>query len=464
MAQTKEKYSKIILEFTADEWILVGLSNGLQQADLDKYENLHALINHIVRNLPSEFTDPENDFYYFKSTTEKNGEESIELIQTPAKPGDYKPKILTHRKFALGIESYRELIAKDEKDFGSTKFKPSKPLSEDSLDENPDQLTETIRLLGLLDPSSQQFSEIFNFLNQKRPNKPKKDENPTSHLAGIYKQKIRYNPDMEITRFLTQVESYAHANGIFDDTDIIALAKAGLNQHDEGAMAIDLVADEIFYTWSNFKAKIIKILGHSKEYYRQKFYGFKRNDEKLGLALSKLSQSFRRGWEINREFSIIEKDMIKSQFINSLDGNLKIMLKAEEHKLTLETILERATQLETCFEPSHKVSAISNTGKTPEKINDILEQLAKQHQEMLKMQKDHANAINKLSAQNSHPNPKFNSQKSNSNKSKRDPEVYKVLQGLCANFVKGQECRRKNCMYKHDGVITAEQLKAVGKK
>ena len=425
--KTTEKYSKTLGHFTVEEWLLLGLEGGLQLDDLKKFASKKELINHIGVNCTKFFEDYSQPIY-FKST-EANGKAQLSIIDEPTDPKTYKEK--KNSRWELSEAQLREIIAKSADDLKSKTVDLESLRSQHSMIEAVSEDGETTR-------SERAVSEQGN------------------KVLGIYKQKIRYESDMEITRFLTQVETYTYANGISNDSDMIAIAIAAINQTDEGSLAHGLISDSDYENWDAFKTKLSKILGHGKKYYRHKFETFQRGSMRLGLALSTLTQSFRRGWGITDTLTENEEEMIKAQFVRSLSGSLKLLLKAEVSKLTLDTILDRAIELEACFDEdaTESVNAIPKAPEVPDKLTNILESLQSQHKSMMDMQRKCTEAISRLDLsgkQNS------NNNQSKGSSSKRSGFDYKKLQGLCIYYTQGKKCHNRFCRYKHDGPISQEQ-------
>ena len=94
--------------------------------------------------------------------------------------------------------------------------------------------------------------------------------------VGLLKQKLKYDSNQNISRFLNSVESYALANGVTSDDNFIAISNAILHQDSEAASAVDLLTKHDYASWSSYKRKIKTILDHSADYYREKFNSFKR--------------------------------------------------------------------------------------------------------------------------------------------------------------------------------------------
>ena len=218
-----------------------------------------------------------------------------------------------------------------------------------------------------------------------------------------------------------------------------------LTQSDEGALAIQL-CDNDKKDWASFKSKLISILGHSTDYYKSMFRNFKRTDNmRLGLALSTLTQYFRRGWGItNRELSPIESEMIKEKFISSLQSPLRVMLKAESNKLSLENILDRSAELEVCFSQENPESGAVNSIENPNNCNEILSSLKRSHERMVEL----IESFKPMSKES--PTPR-----------KSNPEIFRKLNGLCSFYVKGIDCPKTTCRYKHEGQVTDEQREVV---
>ena len=451
MTTTKEKYSKDVLSFTSTEWALVGNSLG-EAAEFDsQYDNKRKFIHYIYNKYKAEFADLSKK-YFFK-ICEREGIEYVHHVTDPMHESQYTPKL--NGRWTFTTEAFNAIVSAEPATFktASLPVQKAKHISEDSLNNLP------------IGDENRDTHVVQNNVIRQFPESSKGQIPQNNYVSGLYKQKLKYTADTEINRFLKQVETYASANNCYADHEKIAITLAALNQCDEGAMAHELCDMQELSEWHLLKLKLIKILGHSPEYYRQQFTSYKRKSgEKLGLTLSKLTQFFKRGWEISRLLTMIESDMVKSRFIDSLEGNIQVMLKTEEHRLTLDTILERAIQLETCFNgPSATISAIRPKPEVPDKMTEILSALQNDHREMLKIQKkcteDLKTCMNGISQIKTGSNSKTESKPS---RRRNDPAVYKVLNGLCAFFVKGKTCRREDCKYKHDGEITEEQRKAVG--
>ena len=425
---TKEKYFKTLEHFTVEELLLLGLEGGNQMTDLQKFTTKKELINHIGISCTKFFEDFSRQIF-FKST-ETNGKETLTIMMDePLDQKSYKEKKNT--RWTLTEAEIRAIIGKTAADVKAT----------------------TADLSSLRD--GHEMIEAISEDDVPSERAPSEQGNHNKVL-GIYKQKIRYESDMEITRFLTQVETFAYANGISNDSEMIAIAVAAINQTDEGELAHGLINDSDYDNSDAFKSKLSKILGHGKKYYRHKFETFQRGSMRLGLALSTLTQAFKRGWGITEALTENEEEMIKAQFVRSLSGSLKLLLKAEVSKLTLETILDRARELEACFdeEASDQINAIQKAPEVPDKLTNILESLQAQHKSMMEMQRSCSQAISRLSleSQNSNQNRSQNSQPR-----RKTNFDYKMLNGLCIYYAQDKQCKNRFCRFKHSGPISQEQ-------
>ena len=426
---TKEKYFKTLKNFTVEEWLLLGLKGGLELDVLKKFSTKKQLINHIGTNCTQFFNDLTQPIYF--KASEVDGKTKLSIItDEPVEAKSYTEKKNT--RWALTDQQIQEIIGKSAEEFEET----------------------SIDLESLQSAHSMIDAPLSEASQSERPPTPAPEKG--NKVAGIYKQKIKYESDMEINRFLTQIETYSYANGISDDHDMINIAVAAISQTDEGSLAHGLISGSDYEDWEAFKSKLAKILGHGKKYYRHKFETFQRGTMRLGLALSTLTQAFRRGWGITEDLSENEQEMIKAQFVRSLNGSLKLLLKAEINKLTLETILDRAIELEACFdeEATENVNAVQKAPEVPDKLTNILESLQSQHKSMMDMQRSCAQALSRLSLEGKTQTQ--DNRPSGPSKS-RGRFDYRKLQGLCIYYAQGKECKNRFCRFRHNGPISQEQ-------
>ena len=411
-----EHYGRVCKRFgdlTARDWLSIGIKSGLTKPVLKAQGTKENLIKFIYSEKKTwlEAYDLEKDFIWFHNYDEKRGNDIV-CMQTvtfdrPANAEEYKHQPAQAR-FFLSPERIREIFTaeNDSVDMDS--------LNDVTFDEN--------------------VSESGSSRNGAST--PKSGSN-----AVTFRTKLKYEADTEISRFLNCVESYAKANNIQNDEGKISITITCLNQTDEGALAVNILSDYDQSTWDLFKAKLISVLGHSPDYYKAQFQSFQRGSMRLGLALSTLTESFKRGWVIRRALTTIESDMVKERFINSLEGPLRVMLKAEAPKLSLDTILSRASELENCFATDQLSVTNSISDKSPSSTPDILSILSQNHKEMMQLQNQFLKA--------------FSGMKSDSRKPRGT--MLKPLNGLCSFYAKGSECKRENCRYRHEGPVSESQ-------
>ena len=296
-------------------------------------------------------------------------------------------------------------------------FVKNAAISEDKVSEDSDKQN-TLSIIENKEGKTKSTTPRFNFVN-----------------------KLKYEPDMEISQFLTSVESFCQANSIHKEQHMINITISCLNQQSESGLACNILSDDDKRTWASFKAKIQSILGFSKEHYKAKFNSYKKiEQEKLGITLSNLVNCFKRGWGTgDRPLYSIESELILERFISSLpDGSLKTMLKAEKRLLTLENVLERANELESVFD-TQQVNSVNQ--KSP--ISEIVQKLKEGHEE-LKSQ--------------------FARMKNDEHQKKRASKrqvSLKTLGGLCSYYVLNNECPRQECRYRHTGPVSEEQQQLV---
>ena len=412
---------KFLGDLTTQDWYAVGQKLGVQSDVSKSVKNKRQLIQLVYRHNRQWFNEwdiENNKIYFYKYDQTTNGKQHTILntsFDEPTNSDEYQHKPAMSNNFLA--ENKLNEIFNEENGFDIKAFDNL------NISESVDSDADTKSLLT---------SEVLS--------KPRNKSN-------VFQQKLRYDPDTEINRFLSCVESYAKANCITKEKQMISITISCLNQSDEGALAVNIVSEADKQSWNSFKAKIISILGHSPDFYKSKFKVFKRDDMKLGLALSTLTQYFMRGWGISdRSLYPLEQEIIMERFIESCDKPLSVMLKAEKTKLTLDTVLSRASELEMCF----AVEAV-NSIENPQSTNEIIDALKKSHQDFMDLQQEFREEISALKQ-------KFTN---NGQKRKPNPEVFKKLGGLCSFYVKNIDCPRTNCRYRHSGPISLEQQEVV---
>ena len=417
-------YKKKMSSFLVNDWKVVAQKTGVDRSSLNAPKEK---IIKMVYSKDNSIKEKVNDFFYFRT----KGNILKYFAETPENSESFGEQVAA-TQHQVSVEKLNELF--------------------DQVDEESNDLDCTIYMNDDLEDSQ---------INSVRNDMPYK----------ALSRKIRYEPKQEIQRFLSQVETFGKANGIEDEKSLIAIAVAALDQTDEGSVAKETLNDMDLTYWSQFKTKLTKLLGHSPEYYRNYFSNFKRNEMRLGLALSCLTQAFKRGWGINdRPLNELEKKMIITTFINSLDGPLKVMLKSEERNLTFDSITERALELDSCLGKSEQLNALTLDpfAVQPVAINavqpastqmaDILKLLTTQHNDMMNIMKSFT--MQNQSNENYHQR-NSNYRGSNRKRPGLTPEQRSALNGMCSHYVKGRSCTRANCAYKHNGVITEEARNAL---
>ena len=291
-----------------------------------------------------------------------------------------------------------------------------------------------------------------------------------------YHQKLKYEPSHGIEAFIRSVESYANANEITNSEKMVSIAKTALNTSEDGLLLQDALTPAENQNWTLFKAKLLQLLGNPPDYYRDLFRSFRRGANKLGLAMSRLTQAYKRGFlENDSELSENDKRHIKLQFIASLDNPLKGLVKAEEKHLTFDNIAERAAELERCFGrdfhpegaaallyPEGRVQMVNavNEAKTQDTLNmkmielltQAINQGKTQHEQMLKMFRNSGQSSNSGQNSNYSSRNQFGSAELKPRRILSDAEKEK-LQGFCLNHVKFGKCRfMDRCIYKHGSV------------
>ena len=413
---------KFLGDLTTQDWCAIGQKLGVKSDESKSVKNKRELIQLVYRHNKQWFKDwdiENNKIYFYKFDRTFKGKKTLVIntsFEEPNNPENYEHKPAMTQNF---LSKDQLLSIFDEEEISSD----YQALDDLKISESVNSDHDTQSLLAQEDSA-----------------KPKSKSN-------VFHQKLRYDPDTEINRFLSCVESYAKANCITKEKQMIQITQTCLNQSDQGSLAVNIVSDADKQSWSKFKAKIISILGHSPDYYKSQFKTFKRNDMKLGLALSTLTQYFMRGWGISdRQLYPIEKEIILERFIESCNKPLSTMLKAEKTKLTLETVLSRASELEMCF-AAETVNSIEN----PQSIPEIIDVLKQNHKDFMELQKEFREELSAMKQKLTN----------NTQKRKPNPEVFKKLSGLCSYYVKNVECPRSNCKYRHSGPISPEQLEVV---
>ena len=409
-----DKCYKLYGDLTTKDWIAIGKKLELSVDELKKTRTKGQLIKFIYDQKQQWFDALDlaaDRIYFYKFVIEKESKKVTILntqFEQPPDAADYEYSPAQVR-FFLSVDKIKALCKGDfDNDEMELNIMDDYKVNEETANATNHRSNQSETTENLM---------IDNQLSLDQPKSKVK-------VAG-FRTKLKYEPDDEIERFLSCVESYCHANNLTSDDSKISITLTCLNQTDEGALAVNILTDTDKSSWSVFKGKLIQVLGHSRDYYKNQFKQFKRNSMRLGLALSTLTQYFKRGWGIvDRELTPIEEDMIKDRFINSLDMPLRVMLKAEANKLTLRTILSRSSELEICFSSDQNQSQVVNSIESPQNCGEILDALKASHTQMMDMMKSFSGLYKDDKSKRKRPNP----------------EIFKKLNGLCSFYVKGVDC------------------------
>ena len=449
---SEETYSKTLRHLTITEICTYGLAKDI--IGLDIKDRLKDAIAKILNKEPT-FLDDESKIFYFKKS--RNGRK-YELISNPKNVASFPLKIMS--------EDQRINIEELKNNFDELKSNDGLELDEDIKAENEENVPET-RQAGKIDQTLDvnTIQALLTALNSKTGS--------TSNKSLNFRPKLKYEPTHGIEAFIKSVECYGEANDIIDKKKWIAIAKTALNASEDGLLLQDALLPAEEEDWDLFKNRLLSILGNPPDYYRDVYRSFRRGTQKPGLAMSKLTQAYKRGF-LNNGQSLTDSDKqhIMHQFINSLDNPLRGLVKAEEKTLTFGKCADRVAELERCFGsgfapqsaaslmfPEARVQMVraENAEQTQntvqlkmiELMNSMIEQSKNQHAEMMK--NIHTAKTQNRSNQNRNNRSKFNL-----------GEITKKLDGHCYFWLKNGDCRKKNnCTYKHSSDVPAHIKKLV---
>ena len=436
---SEEKYSKTIKNFTIPEICVYGLAHNI--IGLELKDRIRDALAKILNKQPNFLDEPEKVYYFKKS---KNGKkftfvsepENVMLYPLKTIPSTQQIKIDEIKS------SFEETQSQDSLEIDEPEIKTEEAHLNPTAQENNSTEIEGLRsllsaLTAQVQPAGNSTSKSLNF----RP-------------------KIKYEPTHGIEAFIRSVECYGDANDITDKKKWIAIAKTALNASEDGLLLQDALLPAEEGDWELFKNKLLSILGNPPDYYRDVYRSFRRGTEKPGLAMSKLTQAYKRGFLTNGQLlSESDKSHIMHQFINSLDNPLRGLVKAEEKRLTFAKIADRVAELERCFGsgfapqsaaslmfPEARVQMVKaeNEEKTQatvqlkmiELMNSMMEQSKQQHAQIMK-------SIKTPNENRSTSNREFRSRYN-------FKDLNKKLDGHCFYWIKFGSCRQQNtCRYKH---------------
>jgi len=470
---SKKYYSKTLENLTIPELLCYGIELGLKKVKSTQTKD--QIVRDIVEK-KDDFLENESETYYFIKDESKH---TLEYVKNPTENLQlYQSKRLANSSQRIPIAKLKSEIAKENQtdDHSSssidlTRFTFNNDQivdtavahnTENNDDKNGDNTDDTVQQQALL--------QVMQTLaaNSKK-----------SEKSFHFRQKLKYEPSHGIEAFIRGVESYADANGISDRTKWVSIAKSALNSSEDGLLLQDSLTPTEETDWTLFKSKLLSILGNPPDYYRDYYRSFRRGTQKLGLAMSRLTQAYKRGFLFSGDaLSDHDKRHIKLQFISSLDNPLRGLVKAEEKNLTFSTIADRAAELERCFGngfgpenaaalmfPEGRVNAVnvSNDQRMQETlqremfdlVKTLTQQSRAQHTEMMKLMS--GLKINQPTSSSNN----FNQPISRSNGRGLDPAIASKLQGYCYSFVKFGKCKNRNCSFKHSDQIPEEVKKVI---
>jgi len=455
---TKKFYSKTLENLTILELLCYGIELGLKK--VKSTQTKEEIVRNIIKK-KSDFLDDNSTIYYFIKDETKN---TLEYVKSPDSTDLYQSKKLQIQQripiSKIKTELEKENSAEDHSESsldlsrftlnGDRIVDRTVANEHDDIDEHAenefDQKTALVQLMQTLATNSGK-EKTFNF-----------------------RQKIKYEPSHGIEAFIRSVESYAAANEINDQLKWIAIAKSALNASEDGLLLQDALLPAEDSDWELFKNRLLSILGNPPDYYRDFYRSFRRGSQKLGLAMSRLTQAYKRGF-LGGQNHLTESDKqhIMHQFIASLDNPLRGLLKAEEKNLTFSTIADRAAELERCFGtgfmpdsaatlmfPEARVQMVENANKEKiqdsvnlklvQMINQMMTQSAQNHQEMI----NHLSNGKNTTQQNQNWNRNTN-RNVRRNRYTNWNEIQPKLNGHCIYWAKFGSCRNQNrCRYKHE--------------
>lgn len=445
-----EKYSKTVRNFTIPEICVYGLAHKI--VGLEIKDRVRDAIAKVLNKEPNFLDEPDRVYYFTKS---KNGKKYT-FVSDPENTTSYPIKTLPATQ-QINIEEIKTSFAESQSQDSLELEEPAPEIKTE--EENADPVPR---------PSSTDEVENLRALVAALTSNVHVAETTTKSKSLNFRPKIKYEPTHGIEAFIRSVECYGDANDITDRKKWIAIAKTALNASEDGLLLQDALLPAEEEDWDLFKNKLLSILGNPPDYYRDVYRSFRRGTEKPGLAMSKLTQAYKRGFLTNgQNLTESDKAHIMHQFINSLANPLRGLVKAEEKRLTFSKIADRVAELERCFGPgfapqsaaslmypearvqmvkAQKEEQTQNTVqlKMIELINSLMAQSKTQHAQMMK------------SIESSKSGPRQNSDRDSKPRTSRRINSSK-LRGHCIRWVRDGHCRfENNCKYKHETDVPKE--------
>ena len=446
-----EQYFNELTDLTIEEFYTFAISIGIQKPT--SLQRKSDLIRKIVSKQSGFLDNTEKKFYFTKD------EKTIKYHSDPQNKSNFTKKSLLLAskiniqglKDEIKLENEKAPEAETSILFDDINFQDGE-LIVSKIEPKP-EIQETV---------NENVEELLRALSTRTI--------PPKEKSFAFRQKIKYEPSHGIEAFIRSVEAFAAANEVTDKTKWVAIAKSALNQSEDGLLIQDSLLPAEEAEWDLFKNKLLSILGRAPDYYRDFYRGFRRGTQKCGLAMSRLTQAYKRVYLAGGKLSSYDQCHIKLQFVESLDNPLRGLVKAEESKLTFSNIAERASELERCFGRSFQsdsaaammfpegrvmmANATSSQENTVqlrlvELLNTLTQQSKAQHTEMLKM-------IN--CGPSTRPMSTPRAQRINFR------ALAPILNGHCYYFIKNNSCRNgSQCTFKHPNPIPEEMKRAVNK-
>ena len=455
MASKAELYYKELKDLKIDEIYVYGVKIGVQKPTSTQKKS--DLVREILNRESSFLDDPSRKFYFAKDNN------SLKLISKPADVSKYTVKAIG-QQYQINVMEIKnafeaeKLKAKELSEQNETSVNLNEFQIDDDCISGKDENEYVIPEVNPIDAIKKLLESSIH----------KNVERPERNFQ--FRQKIKYEPAHGIEAFIRSIEAYGAANLVSDKSKWVAIAKSALNQSEDGLLIQDSLLPAEEKDWDLFKTKLLSILGRAPDYYRDHYRSFRRGTYKPGLALSRLTQSYKRGFLNGNELTEADKRHIMLQFIESLDNPLRGLVKAEESRLSFSTIADRTAELERCFGtnfgienaaalmyPGQQVirdnaTSVQKTQETVqikmlELLNTLTIQSKEQHKELLKM-------VNKktpeISVNREYRNENNYKKRRNENDYHQHMEFCSKLQGHCFSYLKYGNCQRGNCQYKHE--------------
>ena len=470
MAPTQQKYYKELKNLTIDELYCYGIEIGLNKPTGQQRKD--EIVKKIAAKHITFLDDVSKHYYFIRDTT------SLEYVENPTDVSEFIVKTLIN-DHQVKIEKVKAEIAKER----SISEHQASIIKLEEFQIDGDKITDR-RIVN--EPNEAQnnaqlstiLQTLVNNQSQNRDNSERRDR------PVHFRQKLKYEPSHGIEAFIRSVEAYAAANEIREESKWIAIAKSALNSSEDGLLLQDSLSPAEEADWTLFKNKLLSILGNPPDYYRDTYRSFRRGNQKLGLAMSKITQAYKRGFLSNGEIlSQSDKQHIIHQFIGSLDNPLRGLLKAEEKNLTFSNIADRAGELERCFGsgfmpdsaaslmfPEARVQMVEaandkkSQGAVQLKMVELLSALTVQNDEMLKMMKN--NKSQSANERGPRPDSSHGNNRNFGNRPSRRQynlkELVPKLEGFCFFHVRYGSCKRDNCTFKHDANVPTRIKDAIG--